>query len=212
MNFLDRLERRFGNWNIPQLALFIVGANAAIYVLSQIRPEFIGQLVLDPVAIRHGEFWRLITFLFVPPRMGLLWMFFWLVVFYQFSLALEQEWGDFRFLLFYAIGGLSTILAALFVVQDTLSNLPLNTTLFLAFATLFPDYEILLFFILPVKVKYLALVTWIWLAISFALSPFSGRVAIVAALVNYVIFFGPQIWENVKLRIEVYRNRRRFKQ
>lgn len=212
MNFLDRLERRFGQWSIPQLSLFIVGANAVIYVLSQIRPEFIGQLILDPEAVRQGQIWRLFTFLLVPPPgMSFLWMFFWLLAFYQFSLALEQEWNDFRFLVFYAVGGLSTIFAAMFIVGETLSNLPLNTTLFLAFTTLFPEYELLLFFILPVKVKYLGWFTWCWIAFSFIFGTFASRVAIAAALVNYVLFFGPQIWEGLKLRVEVYRNRKRFR-
>jgi hypothetical protein len=175
------------------------------------RPEFYDWLLLDPAAIRGGQYWRLITFLFVPPPMGFIWMFFWLLVLYQFSLALEREWGDFRFCLFYGIGALSTILAALLIVGDTLTNVPLNTTLFLAFATLFPEYEVLLFFILPVKVKILALITWLWMIWQFAAGSFSMRVAIGASLVNYLIFFGPQIWENIKLRAQVYQNRRRFK-
>src|SRR5437899_14532 len=116
MNLLDRLERRFGAWAIPQFALFIVMANGLIYLLAQARPEFIGRLLLDPDAIRHGEWWRVVTFLFVPPPMGLIWMLFWLLILYQFGLALEHEWGDFRFCLFYAIGALSMIIAALWMV------------------------------------------------------------------------------------------------
>ena len=89
--------------------------------------------------------------------------------------------------------------------------MPLNTTLFLAFATLFPHYELLLFFILPVKVKYLAALTWLGLAWGLVIGNGATRVAIAASLVNYALFFGPQIWESVKLKAETYRNRRRFR-
>jgi membrane associated rhomboid family serine protease len=211
MNVLDKLERRFGAWAIPNFALFIVMANGLIYLLTQIRPEFVYQLLLNPDAIRQGQVWRIITFLFVPPSIGLLWMAFWLLVLYQFALALEQEWGDFRFCLFYAIGALAMIVAALWITGETLSNVPLNTTLFLAFATLFPDFELLLFFILPVKVKYLAALTWLGLAWSFMMGSWATRVTIGASLVNYFLFFGSQIAETVKLKWEVYRNRKRFR-
>lgn len=211
MSFLDRLERRFGDWAITQFALFIVVANGVIYLISQARPEFIDQLILDPAAVRHGEFWRLFTFLFIPPQMSFIWMAFWLLVLYQFALALENEWGNFRFCIFYAVGALAMILAAFFIVGDTLSNVPMNTTLFLAFATLFPDFQLYLFFILPVKVKYLAALTWLWLAVSFVLGSWVTRVTIAASLVNYAVFFGPDLWQKAQLKWEVYKNRKRFR-
>ncbi len=211
MTWLDRLERRFGAWAISRFALFIVMANGLIYLLAMARPEFIDRLLLDPDAIRHGEIWRAITFLFVPPQLGPFWMMFWLLLLYQFALALEQEWGDFRFGLFYGIGALATIVAALWIVGASLSNVPLNTTLFLAFATLFPDFELLLFFILPVKVKYLAWLTWLGMMGSLVMGSEVTRVAIGASLVNYALFFGPQIWETIKLKWNVFQNRRRFR-
>jgi hypothetical protein len=211
MSLLDRLERRFGAWAIPQFSLFIVMSNGLIYLLAQLRPEFLYRLLLDPEAIRRGEVWRVVTFLFVPPMMGPLWMVFWLLVLYQCAQALEHEWGDFRFCLFYAIGALATLVAAVWMVGEPLSNVPLNTTLFLAFATLFPNFELLLFFILPVKVKYLAALTWLWMAWAFVTGSTVTRVGIGASLVNYGLFFGPQIWQTAKLKLEVYRNRRRFR-
>jgi len=211
MHFLDRLERRFGAWAIPHFALFIVMANGLIYILALARPEFLSRLRLDPFAIRHGEVWRAVTFLFVPPMMHPFWMLFCLLLLYQFAQALEHEWGDFRFCLFYGISALAALAAALCVSGETLSNIPLNITLFLAFATLFPDFELLLFFILPVKVKWLAAVTWLWLVWAFGVGSSGMRAGIAASLVSYALFFGPQIWQNMRLKIEVYRNRRRFK-
>lgn len=211
MKWLDRLERRFGNWAIPQFSLFIAAANGLIYVLALQRSEFSYQLILDPEAVRQGQIWRLITFLFVPPPLGPLGMAFWLLLLFQFAQALENEWGEFRFCLFYALGALATIVAAMGIVGDTLSNAPLNTTLFLAFAALHPDFELLLFFILPVKVKYLAWLTWLGLAWGVITGSAATRVAIGASLINYALFFGPDHWQGLKLKIEVYRNRRRLR-
>jgi hypothetical protein len=194
----------------PQLALFIVIANGLIFLLSQIRPEFAGQLILNPIAISEGQWWRLFTFLFVPPQIGFFWMLFWLLLLYQLSLALESAWGEFRFFWFYIIGGIAMIVAALGFAHETLPNIPLNTTLFLAFATLFPNFELLLFFILPVKVKYLAALTWIALIWSFFAGDSVVRITILASLVNYVLFFGGSIARTLRLKWEVYRNRRRL--
>lgn len=210
MSFLDRLERRFGAWAIPQFALFIVMANGLIYLLTQAQPDFPSRLMLNPDAIRQGEVWRVLTFLFVPPRIDPLSTAFWLLLLYQCAQALEHEWGDFRFCVFYGIGALVTALASL-ASGIPLSNVPLNITLLLAFATLFPNFQLLLFFIIPVKIKYLAAATWLGIAWTLATGSMITRVAIGASLVNYALFFGSQIWDGVKLRYEVYRNRRRFR-
>ena len=204
MRWLDALERRFGDWAIPQFPLFISVAPAAVYFLAQARPEFIYRLTLDPVAIRAGELWRVATFLFVPPWQNLFMLLLWLFVTYQFAQALEQAWGAFRFCFFYLFGAIVTALAAVFII-----NAPLNTSLFLAFATLYPDVEVLLFFIIPLKVKYLAWLTWLGVLMSFILGNTVTRVGIAASLANYLLFFGPGIWSAILLKWQVYRNRRR---
>src|SRR5262249_50371235 len=150
---------------------------------------FIERLILEPDAVRHGEVWRLMTFLFVPPPLGPLGMALWLLLLYQYGQSLENEWGNFRFFVFYALGAMATIIAGMWIVGETLSNLPLNTTLFLAFATLFPEFELLLFFILPMKVKYLAWLMGLGMAWSFVTGNSVTRVTIAAALVNYFLFF-----------------------
>jgi membrane associated rhomboid family serine protease len=210
MRWLDALERRFGDWAIPDFPLFIALAPAGIYILSLSRPEFINRLTLDPAAIRAGELWRVFTFLFLPPWQNLFWLIIWLFVTYQFAKALEQAWGAFRFCFFYLFGAFVTALAAVFIINAPLSNASLNTSLFLAFATLYPDVEVLLFFIIPLKVKYLAWVTWAAIALSFILGDTISRVGIAASLANYLLFFGPSIWRAAHLKWDVYRNRRRL--
>ena len=81
-------------------------------------------------------------FSFCPPlRINPLFLVLWLYLLYQYARVLENEWGEFRFCLFYLIGALATVLTSLFVVHAPLSNVPLNTTLFLAFATLYPEFS-----------------------------------------------------------------------
>jgi len=211
MRWLDYLERRIGFLSISQFPLFIAAANGIIYFMGQAQPVFVERLILDPVAVRAGEWWRVLTFLFVPPQMSPLFLVFWLLLLYQYAMALENAWGEFRFFIFYLLGAAATVLAALLVLHEPLGNVPLNTTLFLAFATLYPDVELLIFFILPIKVKYLAWIVWLTIAVSFVLGSFTTRVALGASLTNYGLFFGADIWRAAQLRWEVYQNRRRFK-
>lgn len=211
MRWLDRLERHFHWLTIPQFPLFIATANGLIYLMAQFEPRFVQQLVLDPMAVRAGEWWRVFTFLFVPPMMNPIFLVFWLLLLYQFAQALENAWGEFRFFFFYFIGAAATALAALTVLNEPLENVSLNTSLFLAFATLYPDFELLLFFFIPLKVKWLAWFIWLTVALSLIAGSFTKRVEIGASLSNYMLFFGADIWRTVCLRWEVYRNRKRFR-
>jgi membrane associated rhomboid family serine protease len=211
MRWLDRLERHFHWLTIPEFPLFISAANGLIYLMSQFQPAFVEQLILDPAAIRMGQWWRVITFLFVPPDMNPFFLVFWLLLLYQFAQALEHAWGEFRFFLFYAIGAAATVLASVFILHAPLGNASLNTTLFLAFATLYPDFQLLLFFFIPIKVKYLAWLVWLSIVLSLFLGSFGTRVAVGASLANYALFFGADIGRTLQLRWEVYRNRRRFR-
>jgi len=210
MRWIDRLERTFGSWAIPQFPLFITAANGLIYILGILNPGFVYRLLLDPAAIHTGEWWRIITFLFVPPNLNPIYMAFWLYLLYMYASALENEWGEFRFCFFYLAGALATVLGALFITHETLPNVPLNTILFLAFARLFPDFELLLFFFIPVKVKYMAWVVWLVLGWNFLSGGFVTRVAIGTSLFNYALFFGPELWQEAVLKWQVFRNRRRF--
>jgi len=210
MRWLDRLERHFHGFTIPQFPLFIASANGFIYLLNQAQPVFVERLALDPGWIRQGEWWRVITFLFVPPQMNPIFLVFWLLLLYQFAQALENTWGEFRFFFFYLLGAAATVIASVFILHARLGNVSLNTTLFLAYAALFPDTELLLFFIIPVKIKYLAWLMWGSTALSFFMGSYVTRVAIAASLANFFLFFGGDLWAGLRLRWDVFRNRRRM--
>lgn len=184
---LARLERRLGRYAIPNLIGVIVGGMAVVWVLSMLKPEFQSALTLDFRMVARGQVWRLVTFLFIPPPSSPLWIAINLYFTWWVGSTLEQNWGAFKFNVYYAIGAIATVVAALFAGGAT--NFWLDASLFLAFATVFPNIQILLFFILPIRVKWLGLVAAAGMAFSAFTGGLDARASIAAALVNYLLFF-----------------------
>ncbi|HEY5561380.1 MAG TPA: rhomboid family intramembrane serine protease [Clostridiaceae bacterium] len=213
MKWLDKLERKFGRYAIKNLIMYIVGINGFIYLLSLIDQSgmLIYNLRLDSGLVLQGQVWRLITFIFIPPSAGRLdiFVFFVLYFYYIVGTGLEQEWGSFKFNIYYLVGMLFTIVAA-FIVGIDGSATYLNLSLFLAFAAVFPNYEILLFFILPMKVKYLAYLNWAFLAYTIITAPIPAKVAAIVSVLNYFLFFGKDLFRRSKTKKQVYTNRKRY--
>ena len=119
-------------------------------------------LSLNANAILHGQIWRIVTFLLQPPDGSPIFIVFALYLYYMIGQNLEAAWGAFRFNLYFFTGVLFHLIAALIVYFLTGISFPigtsyLNLSLFFAFAALYPNVEFLLFFVIPIKVKYLAL-------------------------------------------------------
>lgn len=193
MRFLDKVERRLGWLAIPNLIMYIVAGRGIAYMLAMSNPAYPAYLILDPEAVRRGEVWRLVTYLFTPPGGGLFFALIELYFTYLVGKALETVWGAFHFTLYYLVGTIAIALVALFITNSYATPSYLNLSLFLAFATIFPDFTVLLFFILPVKVKYLGLIAAAWLSYVFWMSGFSEKIAITVAFSNYLLFFWPEI-------------------
>jgi len=211
MNILNTIERKLGRYAIKQLIVYIVGINALIYMLRIGLPQSdaIGKLWLDPQLIMQGEVWRLITWIFIPPPASLIWIFFILYFYYMIGIGLEQEWGSFRFNIYYFTGVAGTVLAA-FIIGYGSTALYLNLSLFLAFAYIYPDFEILLFFILPVKIKYLAWLNWAFIAFTVITKPIPEKVAALVSISNFFLFFGSDIVSTLKHRGSAYKRRKGF--
>jgi hypothetical protein len=194
---LARLERSFGRFAIPHLIRFIVGGMAMVWALSLKRPDYATHLTLDLERVRHGEVWRLITFLFLPPPSSSptsLWIFINLYFTWWVGSSLEQNWGAFKFNAYYAIAAAATILAAAVATlavpsAPPLTNVWLDGSLFLAFATVFPDVQILLFLVIPVRVKWMGIVAGIAFVYFFAVGDWSTRAEIAGAIAAYGLFF-----------------------
>ncbi len=209
MRWLDTLERRFGFLGIPGLIRIIVAFSALVFLLVRLNPDFISALDLNPERLRHGEIWRLVTYIFIPQTFSFLWIIFVLWFLWFIGDGLEHAWGPFRLTLYFLVGMIGTTAAALFFGSN-FSNTMLIASLFYAFARFYPDQVIYVLFILPVKIKWVAWVSAAFLLLGFFVNSNSYRVATVAALSNYLIFFGPEIVYQARHRHEVSSRRRRF--
>jgi len=203
MALLDKLERRFGRYAVPNIALYIIIGQVFVLLTSMIGRVNLSWLVLVPQLVLQGEWWRVFTFILVPPPpgfFGYLHVAFVFYIFYLMSSALEEVWGAFRFNLFLLLGWVLTVGISFLIPLSVVSNGFLGGSVFLAFAFLNPNFELLLFFILPVKMKWLALLTWVFYAFSFIRGPGSTRLMIVASVGNFLIFFAPDMLRGAKQR------------
>ena len=197
MRWINALERRFGHLAVPGLMRIIVAFNALGFLLSLVKPGFVDVLELRPERVLHGEVWRLVSYIFIPQfgsMLGLppvLFVFLYLQFLWLLGEGLEQAWGSFKLNLYYLTGMVGTTAAAFLLNARDLNGAYLNMSLFYAFATLFPNYPILLFLIIPVRVKWIALFTLGLVSLQLIAGGAVDRLAILVALVNYLLFFGP---------------------
>jgi len=206
MDFLNALERRFGRFALPNLALYLVAGQVAVFTLALFgRPDVLGLIKLLPAAVLDGQVWRLVTYLFDPPvnparlsALGAVFLAFGWYMFWMMSSALEGYWGAFRFNAFIFTGWFFTALVAFVFPTSFATNAFLAGTVFLAFAFLNPDFELLLFFILPVKIKWLALIAWALYLVTFVLGSWPERLAVLASVSNFLLFFGSDIVQRIR--------------
>lgn len=178
---------------------YIIALNAVVFFLNLMDQTgmFITKLYLVPELVLKGEIWRLVTYIFIPPTFSPLWLLFVLYFYYLIGNSLEHEWGTFKFTMYYLIGMIGTT-AATIITGGVGTPDYLNLSLFLAFAYIFPNYQILIFFILPVKVKYLAWLDAAFILYSMVTASVTGKVAALVAILNFMLFFGKDIFFRLK--------------
>ena len=205
--WIERIERLMPGLGIPNLALYLVGAQAIgfFFVLSQ-GERALDLLILYPSLVLKGELWRLVTFLAVPLSLSPLWMVFALWFMYFIVNGIEQEWGEFRTTLYVLV---AVLLANVFSFTFRIpigSAVELQSTLFLAAATVAPEYQILLFFVIPVKMKWLAWVSVAFIVWELIFGKWFGRLYLLVMYANYLLFFGPYFAG----RLKAFYRRKRF--
>jgi membrane associated rhomboid family serine protease len=208
MSFLSRLESRLRRWAIPNLTGIVIGGQVVLYLVQNLRAarglpvDPFANLHLIPDKVLEGEIWRLVTFAFVPPDAGFLFVLISWMLFYFFGTTLEKQWGTVRYNLFLWLGVVANVAAAFLTLLNgsgyVASNSFLYGTVFLAFARLFPDFTINLFFVLPIQIKWLALLAWIGYGYAFVRGDWMTRVLIIASVANYLVFFGRDHWRDLK--------------
>jgi hypothetical protein len=165
MNISDYLEKKFRRFAIPNITLYLITGQVVLFVLNLVGQFDLAFTLLIPELVREGQWWRLIAFIFTPPAAHPVFIIFAWYLFYLMGNALEGHWGTFRFNLFLLVGYTVTVAVSFLFPAYPATNIFIAGSVFLAFAFLYPDFEILIFFILPVKVKWLALITWIGYAL-----------------------------------------------
>ncbi len=203
MSLLNRLERALGRLAIPDLAMYFVLGQAAVLGFALLGGFDVERIALQPNAVLAGQVWRLVTFLFVPPVTSLsmvnaVFLAFAMYFFYMMGSALEQHWGVFRFNAFIFLGWLLTIGVSFVTPAGYGTNLFLGATVFLAFAHLNPDFVMYIFFILPIRIKWLALVQWLGYAYLVVVGDLSMRLMVLASVGNFLCFFSRDIVLSIK--------------
>lgn len=208
---MSNFEKRFGKYAISNLSLILILCYVVGYVIELINVDFILYLTLNPYAILHGQIWRIFTWIIVPPSSLDPFTIIMLLFYYNIGTSLERTWGTYRYNVYLLSGMLFTVIGSFIwlgvqyftaggsgggmgyvstVASLYFSTYYINMSIFLAFAATFPNVQVLLMFIIPVKVKWLGILYGLVLVYDFL---FAGslvtRIAIVSSLLNFVIFF-----------------------
>ncbi len=229
MRPMSKFEKKFGKYAIPHLATLLIICYAAGYIIQLINSEFMYYLTLNPYAILHGQVWRLVTWIIVPPASGNIFLTFIMLYFYwSLGTTLEHIWGTYRFNVYMFSGIFFTIIgsfAAMGLVylfygeawglaDPAVASLVfnagslffntehINLAIFLAMAATLPDMQVLVMFIVPVKMKWMGIVyavIAIWQFFTPAQVIVGGmlvldcsifnRAGILASLLNFIVFF-----------------------
>jgi len=201
MSFLDKLERNFGRFCIHNLTLYIIIGQVFVVLTGMLGTVNPANFIYIPAFALAGQWWRIITFVFVTSipsggMFGYVFLVFGWWIFYFMGNALEAVWGSFKYNLFLIFGWALTVGLSFLAPLIPVSNVYLGYSLFLAFAYLNPEFEMLIFFVVPVKVRWLALVVWVFAVFGFIQGSLGIRLQIISAAGNVIIFFGRDIWSS----------------
>ena len=212
MNFLNKMERKFGRYTISNLSLYLILCYGCGYLMNLINPAFLSYLTLDPYRILHGQVWRIITWILVPPDSLDFFTLIMLYFYYSIGTSLERTWGTFLYNVYMFLGMLFTVLGSFVALglsylvwgeaiavmgaaeffrlaSYSFSTYYINMSIFLAFAATFPDVQVLLMFIIPIKVKWMGIVYAVLLIYEFINTWMVGKVSVLASLLNFIVFF-----------------------
>lgn len=211
--FMSPFERKFGKYAIRNLSFVLVICYAVGYLIQLVAPGVLFYLTLNPYAILHGQIWRIVTWILIPPENQNI--FFTLIMLYFYcsiGTSLERTWGTYKYNVYLIGGMLFTVLGSFLLMgyhylfhADAIATVGaeyfftissiyfstyyINMSIFLGFAATFPNAQVLLMFIIPVKVKWLGVIYAVMIAFEFLQCGADGRFAIAASLLNFLIFF-----------------------
>ena len=212
---MSKFEKKFGKYAIPNLTLIMIMCYVAGYVIEMMgrasNNYMLGFLTLDPYRILHGQIWRLVTWVIVPPESLGIFTIIMLFFYYSLGTTLERTFGTYRYNVYIFSGMLFTIIGSFLcmgVVYLMYGSLPteiasayfykgsyafstyyINLSIFLAFAATYPDMQVLLMFVIPVKVKWMGILDAVLMLYYVIKGGVFTKFAIIASLLNFVLYF-----------------------
>lgn len=219
MKFSSNFEKKFGKYAVKNLSMVLIICYACGYVLRMISPGIMDFLYLNPYQIIfHGQIWRLVTWLIVPPSSFDIFTLLMLYFYYSLGTTLERTWGTYRYNVYIFSGILFTIAGAfllfaytavfqnevdtklalymLWVVDNNgrsltpmFSTYYVNMSIFLAFACTYPNMQVMMFFLIPIRIKILGIIYGALLVYQFLMGSIADQFVIAASLMNFVVFF-----------------------
>ena len=208
MKFLKNMERRFGRYAIHELPVIMIAFQVVGYTLAMLAPKMLSWVCFDPGAICRGQIWRLVTWVLMPPSSLDIFTVIMLFFYYWIARTLANTWGDFYFNVFILGGILITDIGMMIAysvfrslgtpasllniaaISAVVTTYYIQTTILLAFAFTYPNAQVLLYFVIPIKMSWLGIFEAVMLVYSFIKSPLAAqRLVILLAIVNIVIYF-----------------------
>ena len=203
MNWIDKLERKFGRFGVENLTMYVIICYVVGYFLAYFNPSLLSMLSLEPALILRGQIWRIITWVIYPPSMSnVLWFVIAIVFFYYpIGTSLERTWGSFRYTLYIFSGILFSVIGAFILyfitgaygIGSLFNTYYISLSVFLAYALSYPDMQILLWFVIPIKMKWMAIVYGAIILYDMITYLRMGLwvyvVPIIASHLNFVLFF-----------------------
>ncbi len=212
---MSEFERKFGKYAIRNLPMILILCYVIGYLVGIFLPGLQMYMTLNPYAILHGQIWRLVTWVLIPPSSLGLFTIIMLFFYYSVAVTLERVWGTYQFNVYLLSGMLFTIvgsfvamglyylfggsgeMAPLYMQQASsmFSTYYINMSIFLAYAATFPDAQVLLMFFIPIKIKYLGIAYSLLLlfdlirGVGYPTFNIFYRIAIVASLLNFAVFW-----------------------
>ena len=202
MTYVERFCYKHPRFGVPNLMRYVVIGNVVFWLLGLVNPTLLSFMTFSAYDILHGQVWRLVSFLLYPPSSGILALLA-CYFYYWIGSTLEQHWGTGQFTVYFFSGALLTVLYAFVVYFVRGVNIQLTGTyvylaMFFAFAVFFPDMQVLLFFIIPVKIKYLAYLDAALFAAAVLTTRFPLNLLPVVATLNFLIFCGGELLRRVR--------------
>lgn len=210
---MSNFERKFGKYAIRNLSLVLIMCYAVGYLITLVNSNFLMYLTLNPYAILHGQIWRIVTWIIIPPESSnVFFVLIMLYFYYSLGTSLERTWGTYRYNVYIFSGMIFTVLGSFLLMGycyladgEVMAMLGadvffsymslffttyyVNMSIFLAFAATFPEVQVLLMFIIPIKVKWLGILYGVMLAVEFLQGNVYSRFAMAASLLNFAVFW-----------------------